>query len=98
MGMSPYYARLRVAVGNEVLHIPSVSVLIWDDDQRVLLVRHYDGGSWGLVGGAIEPGEFPPDAARREALEEVSVKVQLTGLVDALRGQWAGVPGAICQR
>jgi 8-oxo-dGTP pyrophosphatase MutT (NUDIX family) len=86
MGMSAYYTRIRAAVGSEVLHIPSVSVLPRDDEQRVLLVRHGDGGPWGLIGGAIEPDESPHDAARREAREEVSVEVDLTELVGVMGG------------
>lgn len=86
MGMSAYYTRIRAAVGSEVLHIPSVSVLPRDEEQRVLLVRHSDGGPWGLIGGAIEPDESPHDAARREAREEVSVEVELTELVGVMGG------------
>jgi 8-oxo-dGTP diphosphatase len=41
---------------------------------RVLLALRsegtHQGGTWGTVGGAIEPGETPWDAAVREAAEE----------------------------
>ena len=39
MGISPYLRRLREAVGHELLLVPSVAVLAWDDDGRLLLVR-----------------------------------------------------------
>jgi 8-oxo-dGTP diphosphatase len=44
------------------------------DGIRVLLalrsVNSHDGGTWGTLGGAIEPGEAPWLAALREASEE----------------------------
>ncbi|HLH57810.1 MAG TPA: NUDIX hydrolase, partial [Streptosporangiaceae bacterium] len=33
-------------------------------------VNSHDGGTWGTLGGAIEPGETSWDAALREASEE----------------------------
>ena len=38
-------------------------------DERAHWVHH--GGTFGVPGGAIHPGESPLDAARREATEEV---------------------------
>jgi 8-oxo-dGTP pyrophosphatase MutT (NUDIX family) len=86
VGMSPYFAKIRAAVGSELLLIPGVTVLPWDQEGRLLLVRHDVDGPWGLIGGAIEPDEAPENAARREALEEVGVTVELT----RLRGVFGG--------
>jgi 8-oxo-dGTP pyrophosphatase MutT (NUDIX family) len=86
MGMSPYFSKLRMKVGTDLLLIPGVSVLIWDSDGRLLLVGDSTSGPWGLVGGAIEPDEAPEDAARREAFEEVGVAVEITGLRGVLGG------------
>lgn len=48
------------------------SVMLYDGQGRVLLVRHsYGHGLWGLPGGAVGRGEDPLDAARRELREEV---------------------------
>jgi len=63
--------RLRSSVGHDLLLLPSVSVLILDGT-RLLLVRHAGlGAQWGVVGGAVEVGESPAEAAVREAAEEI---------------------------
>jgi len=58
MGISAHIARLRAAVGHDLLLLPSVSVLPVDAAGRLLLVRHaghHDG--WAVLGGAVELGE-----------------------------------------
>jgi len=48
-------------------------------DGRVLLVRHRKLEKWLPIGGHIEIGENPEEAALRETLEESGLKVQLVG-------------------
>jgi 8-oxo-dGTP pyrophosphatase MutT (NUDIX family) len=84
--MSPYIARLRSFVGNEMLQLPSVATLCRDDQQRVLLVKQADSDRWSTPGGAIEPGESPEGAAIRETLEETGFEIVLDGLRTALGG------------
>ena len=85
--MSEHVRRLRAAIGHDLLLLPSVSVLPVDDAGRVLLVRHagHDDG-WGVLGGAVEIGEAPAEAAVRETREEIGVPVRLRGLIAALGG------------
>lgn len=87
MGIAPHIAWLRSCVGHEMLLLPAVSVLPVDDGGRLLLARHsgHDDG-WGILGGAVEPGESPAEAAVREAREEIGADVQLTRLLDVLDG------------
>ena len=86
--MSEHVRRLRAVVGSELLLLPSVSVLPVDEAGRILLVRHTGhGDGWGVLGGAVEIGESPAEAAVREAEEEIGVPVRLRGLVAALGGQ-----------
>jgi len=84
--MSEYVRRMRDAIGTELLLVPSATVLLRDDAGRLLLVRHADHGQWSLLGGAIDPGESPRDAAVRESLEEVGIDVALGEIVGALGG------------
>ncbi|MGH2852843.1 MAG: NUDIX domain-containing protein [Solirubrobacteraceae bacterium] len=86
VGISPYLSRLREAVGHELVLVPSVAVLAWDEDGRLLLVRDAQTGHWQTIGGAIEPDESPQEAALREAREEASVAVELTGIRGVVGG------------
>jgi 8-oxo-dGTP pyrophosphatase MutT (NUDIX family) len=87
VGMSLHIARLRAADGHDLLLLPSVSVLPVDRAGRVLLVQHagHDDG-WAVLGGAIDVGESPGDAAIREAREEIGVGVRVRRLLGVLGG------------
>ena len=53
-----------------------VSVIARDVDGKLLLVRHsYGPDFWYFVGGGIDSGETPEDAARRELREEVGCEI-----------------------
>lgn len=87
MAIPEHIARLRAAVGHDLILLPSVSVLPIDQAGRLLLVRHaghQDG--WAVLGGAIEFDESPAQAAVRETREEIGVEIRLLRLVDMLGG------------
>lgn len=87
VGISPYVRRLRERIGDDLLLMPAVSVLVWDDAGRLLLVRGADTGTWQTIGGAVEPEDGSPwEAARREAAEEAGVEVELTRIRAAIGG------------
>lgn len=64
-------------------------VLLFDQQDRVLLMRGHDGDQpdrhwWFTVGGGIDPGEDPRAAAVREVFEETGIQLsveELTGPV-----------------
>ena len=83
---SDYVLRLREKIGHDLLIVPSVAVLLFDEAQRVLLVRHDDRGLWVAPGGTVEPDEDPAETARREMLQEAGIDVELVGILGAFGG------------
>jgi ADP-ribose pyrophosphatase YjhB (NUDIX family) len=73
-------------VGNELLILPSVAVLPWDPRGRLLMVRDVAIDCWVTVGGMIEPGESPRDAAVREVRERTGLQLEITGLREVVGG------------
>lgn len=76
MSISPYVAALRARIGSTRLLLPSVTGIVYDSSDRILLVRQRDGAIWSTPGGVIEPDETPADAVAREVREETGLVVQ----------------------
>ena len=86
MPISEYMRRVREKVGTELLVVPSVTNITFDDQGRVLLVRHADAGVWVAPGGSIDPHESPADAAVREMWEETGLRVEPTRVLGVYGG------------
>ena len=86
VAISPYIRDIRKSIGTSLLLLPSVAVLPFGEDGRLLLVQNADTGQWQTIGGSIEPDESPRDAGVREALEEAGVTVELVRLLDVIGG------------
>ena len=86
MPMSPYMKELRSRVGTRLLLMPSVTGLVFDSQDRVLLVRHSNGNVWVAPGGAIDPDEAPQDAVVRELWEETGLSVEPVRLCGVFGG------------
>lgn len=100
MAVSPYVRDLRARVGHDLLMLPSVAVMAFDGAGRLLLVRAADTGEWQTVGGAIDPGETPAEAARREAREETGLAVELVRVLGCYGGplfRFAYPNGDLCE-
>jgi 8-oxo-dGTP pyrophosphatase MutT (NUDIX family) len=81
LAISPYLRSLRQRIGHELVLMPSVAVMIRDEQGRLLLVRDRETGLWQTVGGAMDPGEEPAAAAVREAVEETGLVVEPTRIL-----------------
>jgi 8-oxo-dGTP pyrophosphatase MutT (NUDIX family) len=73
MGTPEFIRSLRVSAGRQLLWLPGITAVVFDDAGRVLLGRRTDNGKWSLIGGIPEPGEQPAVCAVREVHEETAV-------------------------
>lgn len=87
MPMSEYYRELRRKTGHGLLLMPSVAAVVRDEQNGILLIRKKDEMAWGLPAGAIEPGETPSRALRREVFEETGLMVT-PGQILGVFGGW----------
>ncbi|MFV8131349.1 NUDIX hydrolase [Streptomyces syringium] len=75
MATPDFIREIRATAGHQLLWMPGVSTIVFDDEGRVLLGRRSDSGEWSIIGGIPEPGEQPAAAVVREVYEETAVHV-----------------------
>ncbi|MFF7731822.1 NUDIX domain-containing protein [Streptomyces sp. NPDC007984] len=87
MATPDFIRTLRASAGHQLLWLPGVTALVFDDEGRVLLNRRADTRMWSVLGGIPDPGEQPAACAVREVYEETAVRcvAERVVLVQALR-------------
>ncbi|MFF9569557.1 NUDIX domain-containing protein [Streptomyces sp. NPDC014685] len=73
MAIPEFIREIRATAGRQLLLLPGVTAVVFDDEGRVLLGRRADTGKWSVIGGICEPGEQPAATAEREVYEETAV-------------------------
>jgi 8-oxo-dGTP pyrophosphatase MutT (NUDIX family) len=68
-----YIQELRSRVGHRPLIMAGAAVLIFDEQNRLLLQLRKDNHLWGLIGGSMEIGESLEETAKREVREETGL-------------------------
>jgi len=81
MPIPEFVVALRAKIGHDPLPLSGVTAVVFDDRDRVLLVRRSDNGRWALTTGCLEPGEQPAAGALREVMEETGVVAVVERLV-----------------
>ncbi|AJP00743.1 NUDIX hydrolase [Streptomyces cyaneogriseus subsp. noncyanogenus] len=86
MATPDFIRELRASAGHQLLWLPGVTALVFDEQGRVLLNRRSDTRRWSVIGGIPEPGEQPAACAVREVYEETAIRcaVERVVLVQAL--------------
>jgi 8-oxo-dGTP pyrophosphatase MutT (NUDIX family) len=86
MATPDFIRTIRASAGHQLLWLPGVSAVVFDDEGRVLLGRRSDTRKWSIIGGMPDPGEQPAECAVREVFEETNVRcvVERVVLVQAL--------------
>ena len=80
MGTPEFVLNLRSCIGQDTLWLISATAVVLrgpPSSAEVLLMRRSDSGEWCPISGIVEPGESPDVTARREALEETGVDVEV---------------------
>lgn len=65
---------------NDTFRMSSHAVITNENNEILQLKATYADLSWGLPGGALDPGETIYEALHRECFEELGVKVDLIAL------------------
>ncbi|MFD8011859.1 NUDIX domain-containing protein [Streptomyces sp. NPDC058955] len=99
MATPDFIRELRRTAGHQLLFLPGVSAVVFDDRGRILLGRRADTGAWAVIGGIVDPGEQPADCVVREVEEETGVVCvpERVLLVETLRKPVVYANGDICQ-
>ncbi|WP_330341556.1 NUDIX hydrolase [Streptomyces sp. NBC_00557] len=74
MATPDFIRTLRATAGQQLLWLPGITAIVFDDEGRVLLGRRADTRKWSVIGGIPEPGEQPAACAVREVYEETAVR------------------------
>jgi 8-oxo-dGTP pyrophosphatase MutT (NUDIX family) len=102
---------IDLAAAHNLFHVPAaanfrdaaVAIIVLDDGRYLMQLRDDKKGifypdSWGLFGGAVDPGETAEEALRRELREELDFTANSLKYLTRMDFDFACVGGKSCYR
>ena len=71
--MEEYLKKIREKIGHSPIIIPHSVVLLFNENNEILLEERLDDGYFDFPGGGMDLGETAEEAASRELLEETGL-------------------------
>jgi len=85
--MTGYKKSLRKHVGHSSIIQYGATLIIFDSERRVLMIRRTDKNCWCFPGGSVELGEKVENVAIRETLEETGLHAEELKLFGVFSGE-----------
>ena len=82
-----YIMDLRKKVGHDPILTAGVGLLVFNENDEVLMQLRTDYNQWGFPGGAMELGESFEETAKSELKEETNLDIEELKMIKVLSGK-----------